>query len=63
MPFSSLLCSCPHAPVPVSQFTWGGDWAIALPAQIKHNLTWFFFDGVFASASDNIVITYLVFIS
>ena len=41
------------------QFTWGGDWAIALPEQIKHNLTWFFSDGVFASASDNIAITYL----
>jgi MFS family permease len=42
------------------QFTWGGEWAITLPAQIKHNLTWFFSDGLFASASDNIVITYLV---
>jgi MFS family permease len=44
----------------IRQFTWGGEWAIQLPAQIKHNLTWFFFDGLFASASDNIVITYLV---
>ncbi|HTX91016.1 MAG TPA: MFS transporter [Anaerolineales bacterium] len=42
------------------QFTWGGDWAISLPSQIKQNLQWFFFDGLFASASDNIVITYLV---
>lgn len=42
------------------QFTWGGDWAISLPAQIKHNLSWFFYDGLFASASDNIAITYLV---
>ena len=42
------------------QFTWGGDWAISLPTQVKHNLTWFFFDGLFASASDNIAITYLV---
>ncbi len=42
------------------QFTWGGDWAITLPAKIKHNLSWFFFDGLFASASDNIAITYLV---
>ena len=42
------------------QFTWGGEWAIALPSQIKHNLYWFFFDGLFASATDNIVITYLV---
>ena len=41
------------------QFTWGGEWAISLPQQIKHNLYWFFFDGLFASASDNIVITYI----
>ena len=40
-------------------FTWGGEWAIPLSAQIKHNLTWFFFDGLFASASDNIIITYV----
>jgi MFS family permease len=42
------------------QFTWGGEWAVPLPARIKHNLYWFFFDGLFASASDNIVVTYLV---
>ena len=41
------------------KFTWGGEWAISLSAQIKHNLYWFFFDGLFASASDNIVITYV----
>ena len=40
-------------------FTWGGEWAIPLAAQIKHNLTWFFSDGLFASASDNIIITYV----
>ena len=57
--FLTDLFSCPNAPA-LRQFTWGGEWAIALPAQIKHNLSWFFFDGVFASASDNIVITYLV---
>jgi MFS family permease len=44
----------------IRQFTWGGEWAIGLPEKIKHNLSWFFSDGVFASASDNIVITYLV---
>lgn len=43
-----------------AQFTWGGEWAISLPTQIKHNLYWFFFDGLFASASDNIAVTYLV---
>jgi MFS family permease len=40
-------------------FTWGGEWAVSLSEQIKHNLYWFFFDGVFASASDNIIITYI----
>jgi MFS family permease len=42
------------------QFTWGGEWAIPLPAVVKRNLYWFFFDGLFASACDNIVVTYLV---
>ncbi len=41
------------------KFTWGGDWALSLSSGIKHNLYWFFFDGLFASASDNIIITYL----
>ena len=40
-------------------FTWGGEWAIPLSGQIKHNLYWFFFDGLFASASDNIIITFV----
>jgi MFS family permease len=44
----------------IRQFTWGGEWALALPTKVKHNLYWFFFDGLFASASDNIIITYLV---
>jgi len=41
------------------EFTWGGEWAVSLSQQIKHNLTWFFFDGLFSSAIDNIVITYV----
>ena len=57
---SSLTVLLARSRRAVKQFTWGGDWAIALPAQIKHNLSWFFLDGLFASASDNIVITYLV---
>ncbi len=44
----------------IRQFTWGGEWAIPLPAGVKRNLSWFFFDGLFASASDNIIVTYLV---
>jgi MFS family permease len=41
------------------KFTWGGEWAIPLSLQIKRNLYWFFFDGLFASASDNIIVTFV----
>lgn len=41
------------------KFTWGGEWAVSLSEQVKHNLYWFFFDGLFASASDNIIVTYV----
>jgi MFS family permease len=41
------------------KFTWGGEWAVGLSDHVKHNLYWFFFDGLFASASDNIIITYV----
>jgi MFS family permease len=34
-------------------------WVRQLPVDIKHNLRWFFMDGVFASAQDGIVVTYL----
>jgi MFS family permease len=60
MQHSSLAVFLARTRRALRQFTWGGDWAIGLPTKIKHNLSWFFFDGLFASASDNIVITYLV---
>jgi MFS family permease len=44
-----------------NMLTLGGDWALTLTAQVRHNLHWFFYDGLFASASDNIIITYLTF--
>ena len=59
MPRSVLPVSRTRAWRSFLMFTWGGEWAIPLAAQIKHNLTWFFFDGLFASASDNIIITYV----
>jgi MFS family permease len=37
----------------------GGRWADQLPYTVQHNLSWFWLDGLFAVASDNIVITYL----
>jgi MFS family permease len=43
-----------------SRLTLGGDWAISEPAETRHNLRWFWFDGFFSSASDNILVTYLV---
>jgi MFS family permease len=44
----------------ISYLTLGGDWTIALPLDIKHNLRWFWYDGLFAASSDNIILTYLV---
>lgn len=38
----------------------GGDWAITQPPETRRNLIWFWLDGLFASASDNIVVTYVV---
>ena len=37
----------------------GGDWAYALSAETRQNLHRFWFDGLFASACDNIYFTYL----
>lgn len=42
-----------------TRFTWGGAWAAILPEQQRRNLTLFFYDGLFASASDKIILTYL----
>ena len=41
------------------RFTWGGPWAAVLPESHRRNLTLFFFDGLFAAASGNIILTYL----
>lgn len=38
----------------------GGDWANTQTPATRRNLLWFWFDGLFASASDNIINTYLV---
>jgi MFS family permease len=38
----------------------GGDWALSQSEGTRRNLIWFWFDGFFASAGDNIVGTYLV---
>lgn len=41
------------------RFTWGGAWAATLPVKSRRNLTLFFYDGLFAAASDKIILTYL----
>jgi len=43
----------------VTWFATGGRWAIEFPKETRHNLRSFFFDGVSASASDSIVLTYI----
>jgi len=37
----------------------GGYWALGLPQQIRDNMRWYWFDGLFAAASDNVYATYL----
>jgi MFS family permease len=41
------------------QFTAGGSWTNRLPPTVRQNLRWFWFDGLFANASDSVVTTYL----
>jgi len=38
----------------------GGDWALNQSEATRRNLVWFWWDGFFASAADNIVATYMV---
>src|SRR5512138_2842859 len=40
-------------------FITGGDWAMALPGDGRRNLISYWFDGLFAAASDTIPINYL----
>lgn len=37
----------------------GGKWGRTQPAPVRRNLRWFWFDGLFASAGDNIVINFI----
>jgi MFS family permease len=43
----------------IHQQVHGGDWTDAQPEQSRHNLRWFWLDGVLSAASDNILLTYL----
>lgn len=42
-----------------SHWPTGGDWALGLPESVRRNLRWFWWDGLYAAASDNIPLTYL----
>lgn len=41
------------------RFTAGGRWTYQLPASTRRNLRWFWFDGIFVSANDGIIVAYL----
>ncbi len=43
----------------INRFTWGGSWAAVLSENQRRNLTLFFYDGLFAAASDKIILTYI----
>jgi MFS family permease len=43
----------------LADITVGGPWGRTLSKQHQYNMHWFWFDGLFASASDNIVINYI----
>ena len=43
----------------IRQFSWGGTWAVSLSPAKRQNLTYFFYDGLFAAASDKIILTYI----
>jgi MFS family permease len=43
----------------VSELTVGGSWGKTQPAAVQRNLHWFWFDGLFAAAHDNIYANYI----
>lgn len=58
MRFKKLRYQWTHFKQRFTRFTWGGVWATGLPAENRRNLTLFFYDGLFASASNKIILTY-----
>ncbi|MGH2523858.1 MAG: MFS transporter, partial [Anaerolineales bacterium] len=42
----------------IAQFTAGGRWTDRLAPAVRHNLRWFWIDGVFAQAAESITLTY-----
>jgi MFS family permease len=56
----SLRADWEHFCAATVRFTTGGSWAASLPGWARHNLSWFWLDGFFSAACDNIVTTYLV---
>jgi MFS family permease len=56
----SLRADWEHFRAAALQFPTGGSWAASLPGWASRNLSWFWLDGFFSAACDNIVLTYLV---
>ncbi len=44
----------------VDRMTSGENESVTISPLTRHNMRWFWFDGLFASASENIIVTYLV---
>ena len=42
-----------------SHLVTGSDWALVLSKKTWRNLSWFWYDGLFASTSDNFILTYI----
>lgn len=51
--------SIQHLRLRLNLFITGGEWAMSLPDEGRRNLTRYWFDGLFAAASDTIPINYL----
>ena len=48
-----------HLRLRMQSFITGGEWAVSLPSESRHNLTRYWLDGLFAAASDTIPVNYL----
>lgn len=59
-PFTRIKLQANLARSSLAKLPTGGTWALRHPLMVRQNLVAFFYDGFFSSASENIVITYLV---
>jgi MFS family permease len=59
-PLDTLRTQAARLRIRTAQITAGGSWSDTLSRGTRRNLRWFWFDGLFSAASDNILLTYLV---